>query len=111
MHFLLKIPAKILITIAALYALSWFFANFVITGGWRSFVLGGIVLALINLILRPILKIVSFPLILITFGLFNIVINIIILLVADHFLLELTISGFWTLVWGALVIGIANSLF
>ena len=108
--FLLKIVGSSVLNGAALYGLAWFFSGFSVTGGWRSFVLGGVVLMLINLILRPILRIVSFPLILLTFGLFNVVIHVIILIVANYFLTELSITGISPLFWGALVIGIINSI-
>ena len=108
--FVLKIVGSSVLNGVALYGLAWFFSGFSVTGGWRSFILGGIVLMLINLTLRPILRIVSFPLILLTFGLFNIVIHVIILIIADYFLTELSITGLSTIFWSALVIGIINSI-
>ena len=106
----MKIVGKIAINIASLYGLAWLFPGFTIVGDWRAYLLGGIVLAAIYLVLRPVLKLLSFPLILLTFGLFNIVISIVLLLVADYFLTELAVTGFWTYVWSAVLLGIANSI-
>lgn len=76
----------------------------------QTLIIGGIVLALLNLILRPILKFISFPVIFLTFGLFHIVINIAILYLADLWLAELVTTSFQALFMGSLFIGIVNAL-
>ncbi len=76
----------------------------------QSLIIGGLVLALLNIFLRPILKFVSFPLIIITFGLFSVVINFIILYLADVFLAELAIEGFRAFLFGSLLLGIVNAI-
>ena len=108
--FLLKIVAKVALNAAALYGLTRLFDGLVVAGDWRAFLLGGFVVAVVMSVLRPILKVLTFPLLLLTFGVFNIVINVVILLVADYFLAELTVTGFWTHVWGAVILGILNSI-
>ena len=123
MRFLGRFALKTAINAGALAAASRLIPGFEITG--QSFpilgglnipplaqspVIGGLVLALLNIFLRPILKFVSFPLIIITFGLFSIVINFIILYLADVFLAELTIEGFFAFFAGSLLIGIVNAI-
>ncbi len=76
----------------------------------QSLIAGGIILAVLNTVLRPILKLISFPFLILTFGLFNIVINLIILYLADWYLAELTISGFTAYLFGSILIGIVNTL-
>lgn len=76
----------------------------------QTLITGGIVLALLNIFLRPLLKIVSFPFLLLTFGLFNIVINLVILYVADWYVAELAIHGFKSLLLGSILIGALNSV-
>nr|MDD3719708.1 phage holin family protein [Candidatus Gracilibacteria bacterium] len=46
---------------------------------WKTFLIGGIILGLINILVKPILKILSFPLYILSLGLIGIVINAIIL--------------------------------
>jgi putative membrane protein len=70
----------------------------------------GLVLALLNLIVRPILKLLSLPLVILTFGLFSFVINVIILWLADALLLSLAISGLSAYLIGSFIIALANSI-
>ncbi|OHA09233.1 MAG: hypothetical protein A3B37_03405 [Candidatus Sungbacteria bacterium RIFCSPLOWO2_01_FULL_59_16] len=77
---------------------------------WQTVIIGGLVLALLNAFLKPLLKLVSFPLILVTFGFFHIVINLLILALADYFLAVLAIEGFAALLAGSILVGIANRL-
>ena len=53
-----------------------------------------IVLGLLNLFVKPILHLFSFPITLLTLGLFALVINAIIILLADHFTDGIQIDGF-----------------
>ncbi|MFH1129331.1 MAG: phage holin family protein [Patescibacteria group bacterium] len=75
-----------------------------------DYLIVGAVLALANTFIRPILKIVSAPLIFITLGLFVIVINGIILFAVDYFVEALSITGFMGYVWGTIIIAIANAI-
>jgi putative membrane protein len=50
-----------------------------ILGGWTTYVLGGILLSILSFALKPLLQLIAFPLNLLTFGLFNCVINAILL--------------------------------
>lgn len=68
----------------------------------------GFVFGLINFFIKPILKLVSAPLILITLGLFTIVINIAMLLLLDYLMPELAIDNFWTAFWATIVISAVN---
>ena len=46
-----------------------------INGSWQGYVITGLVLALLNLLIKPILRVVTFPLLIATLGLFGLVIN------------------------------------
>ncbi|HNU96889.1 MAG TPA: phage holin family protein [Candidatus Portnoybacteria bacterium] len=80
------------------------------TGDFIDYLIVGIVLALANTFIRPILKIISAPLIFITMGLFMIVINALILFAVDYFVEALTITGFMGYLWGTIIIAIANAV-
>ena len=64
--------------------------------------------------MRPIVNILSLPLIVLTLGLFLLVTNALMLLLtsrlADTFGLEFHVEGFWTAVFGAIVISIASMI-
>jgi len=70
----------------------------------------GLILALANTFARPILKIVSAPLIFITMGLFLIIINAIILFAVDWFIEALEITSLWGYLWGAIIIAVVNAI-
>lgn len=65
----------VLLQSLALFLTSQLLPGLVITGGWITYVLGGILLSILSFALKPILQLIAFPLNIITFGLFNCVIN------------------------------------
>jgi putative membrane protein len=81
-------------------------------GGWQDLLVATLVLGLLNSFVRPVLMLLSLPLLIFTLGLFTIVINAVLLLVVsallgkDHF----RVDGFWSAFWGALVISIVSLL-
>lgn len=77
---------------------------------FHSYLIGGILLAFLFTVVRPILKVLAFPLILITFGLFNIVISIALLAIADWLSAGISIDGAFAFILGALIIASVNTL-
>lgn len=67
-----------------------------------------LILALINTILKPVLKLVLSPLILITLGFFTIVINIFLIWLVVYFVPELSISGISAYFWTMVIVSIFN---
>ena len=109
MGFLSKLAAKFVLNGVALYVATIYFPKFILTGGIISLAMGALALTVLNVFIRPILRLVSTPLVWITFGLFNIVINIFILWLADKFLTTLTIGDISTLFWVSIIVAIVNS--
>jgi putative membrane protein len=77
-------------------------------GSLLYLLIAGLVLGLINLIVKPIVSTLSCPLILLTLGLFYLVINGLMLYLADFVLEGLQIDGFVPAILGGLVIAIFN---
>lgn len=69
-----------------------------------------LVLTFLNLILRPILFLLTFPLIVVTLGLFLVVLNALLLELTAFFVKGFTVSGFWASVGGALVISLVTTV-
>lgn len=99
---------QILINALAIFLAAYFVEGITFAGSWVDYLIAGLILGLVNAFIRPVLKFVSRPLIFITFGLFTIVINIVLLLLVAYLVPSLTISGFWAAFWGILVISIIN---
>jgi len=90
----------------------------VITGGVWGFVLVGSIVGLLNLFVKPILKVLSLPFIFLTVGLFLILINALILWLAQQFVaflefesITFVIDGIGTYVVSVLLMGVFNYLF
>lgn len=79
---------------------------------WVTLVLVGAILGLVNAIVKPVVKLVSLPLILLTLGLALLVINALMLLltseIAEWLELGFHVDGFWTAVLGGLVISLTT---
>jgi len=80
------------------------------TAAWQILVLVGGVLGLINFFLKPVLKIITLPLRILTFGLFSLVINMLMVWVVDILFLELVISGIIPLFWTTVIIWLISLL-
>ena len=76
-----------------------FFLTKILSGvhfeGFSTAIVFAIVLGILNLIVSPVLKILGLPLTIITLGLFSLVINALVILIADYFIDGMTIDGFW----------------
>jgi len=82
MNILISVLANAAILFGIAYFLPYDIATdtgIVVTGSWQLYIAGGIILGLLNIIVRPILKLIGFPFMILTFGLFILVINGIIL--------------------------------
>lgn len=111
MSFLSKFFARIVLNGAALYIATNYFPSFTLVVGITTLVIGALLLAILYTFLRPILTLVASPFMWLTAGLFTIVINLVLLWVADYLLLQLTISDLSTLFWVSIIVTLANSFF
>lgn len=79
-----------------------------VDGGVGTYLWIAAVLGVLNLLVRPILRLLSAPLLLLTLGLFSLVINAVVLLIADWVVGALDIDGFLPALGGALVLAVVN---
>jgi putative membrane protein len=108
---MLRFFLKIIFTGGALYLAGQLFPDtLIITGGVQSFAIIIIAIVLLHALVRPILRFLTTPLRWITFGLFNIVINMSLLWIADALLASFEITNIWTLFWISLLVAIANTI-
>ena len=69
-----------------------------------TLVYAGILLGLINAVIKPVLKMITLPIRLLTLGLFGLVINIFMVWIVDIVFVELIITGLMPLFWTTLVV-------
>ncbi|WP_018714673.1 phage holin family protein [Brachymonas chironomi] len=94
--------AKWLLYAAALMLVSHLVSGITIAS-YGSAVLAAVVIALLDLVLGSILKLLTLPLTIITLGLFLIVINALLFWAAGSMLSGFHVAGFWTAVLGAIL--------
>jgi putative membrane protein len=109
MRFLLRT----LINAVALVVAAWLLPGIDVVGGIGTYLLLGLIFGLVNATIGAFLKVMTCPLIVLTLGLFTLVINGLMLQLtawfAQQFGLGLRISGFWSAFFGALVISVVSA--
>lgn len=115
----MKFVVWLIVNAAALGAAVWLFDGITLTGDTTGDRLGtlvvvGAIFGVITSVVRPIVNLLSLPLIILTLGLMLIVTNALMLLltskVAGTFGLDFHVEGFWTAVFGAIVISIVSMI-
>jgi putative membrane protein len=95
------------INVLALIVVDWLFDGVTI-GGWGPLLIGSFVLMIGNAIIKPILAILTLPLIIVTFGLAYFAINVLMLALAEWIAPDFSIDGFWTYVGATIVVWLVN---
>jgi putative membrane protein len=93
--------------ILALIVVDWLFDGVAIDRWW-PLLLGAAVFTIGNLILKPILAILTLPLIIVTFGLAYFAINVAMLALAEWIAPRFSIDGFWVYIGATVVIWLVN---
>jgi len=76
--------------------------------GWTAYLLGAAVLGIANTVLKPLLTILTLPLIIVTLGFFYLVINIGMVALAEWIAPNFSIDGFWAYVGTVVVVWAVN---
>lgn len=91
----------------ALIVVDWLFGRVEI-GGWGPLLLGAAVLTVGNAIVKPVLALLTLPLIIVTFGLAYFAINVLMLALAEWVAPDFSIDGFWTYVGATICVWLVN---
>lgn len=105
-RFLLKIIACSVALWVADYALT----GFAVDQGFRGYLMAGAFLGLLHMFVRPVLKLLTLPLMLVTLGLFSVVINAGILWFVARTLDVVSISGLIPLLWATAIVSVVTVL-
>lgn len=96
----------------ALWVATYFLTGLSFNGDTVQLLMVAAVFGIVNSLLRPLLTVLTCPLIVLTLGLFSLVINALMLLVTGwlsaRWELGFTVAGFWPAFWGGLVIGLVS---
>lgn len=108
---------NVLVNAAALYGVVEFFPEMlVVEGGFKAYAMAGLIIGILNFFIKPLLKLLSLPFIVITMGLFLILINGFVLYLAEWMVnshggeaLSMAVQGgFFTYLFVALIFGVLN---
>ena len=102
----MKIIVKLLACIAAVFLMSLIMPRQIHYDGIIVLFITGAILWLINLVIRPILKLIALPLTLLTLGLFSLVINTLMVMLTDALIPGTDFGGFWPCLLIALAVSI-----
>lgn len=100
---------RILLTAVVVVFLAKFLPG-VAVAGYVTAIIVALVLAFLNFIVKPILILLTLPVTIVTFGLFLIVINAVIILLADAFVEGFDVNGFWIALLFSILLSITQSL-
>ena len=115
----MKFVLWLVVNAAALGVAEWLFDGITLTadstgGNIVTLLIVGAIFGVITSVVRPIVNLLSLPLIILTLGLMLLVTNALMLMLtsklADTFGLDFHVEGFWTAVFGALIISIAGMI-
>lgn len=101
---------RIIINSVVAFGLSYILSGISIDSFWTAIILA-VVLGILNAIVKPLLVIITFPITLVTFGLFLFVINALIIILADKLLDGFQTKNFWWALLFGLLLSIVSSLF
>jgi putative membrane protein len=105
---MLRLIIHILSNALGIWAAARLVPGIIFSGDWKWLILSGAVLGFVNFFIKPIVKIISLPLIWLTLGLFTIVINVLMLNLAAKIVGALIIETWTAAFWAVVVISIIN---
>jgi putative membrane protein len=76
--------------------------------GWAAYLIGSAVLGIANTVIKPLLAVMTLPLIIVTLGVFYLIINIAMVALAEWIAPDFSIDGFWSYVGTVVVVWAVN---
>jgi putative membrane protein len=107
MSFLVRLVVAWAINAAALWVADALFDSVQIDG-WSAYLIGAAVLGIANTIIKPVVALLTLPLVIITLGLFLLVINVAMVALAEWVAPDFSIDGFWTYIGTVIVVWLVN---
>ena len=78
--------------------------------GYKNAIIAALVLAVVNVLIRPILQFISLPITILTFGLFYFVINALMIMLMDYFVDGFGVTNFWWALLLSLILSFASGV-
>jgi putative membrane protein len=108
--FLLRILIAWAVDAAALAVAAWIFSGITVGGSAGTLILAALVYGILATVVKPILKLLTLPLAILTLGIAWFFVAMFILWLTDLIVSGLHINGFWTLVGGTIVVWLVGAI-
>ncbi len=106
----MRLILKLLINALGLWVAGELVSGIDLEGDFWTIVLVALIFGLVNTFIKPVLKILSFPIIIISLGLFTLVINAAMLGLTAAITDAMAIADFWSAVLGAIIISVISAV-
>ncbi|MFZ1154599.1 MAG: phage holin family protein [Solirubrobacteraceae bacterium] len=94
----------------ALFVATWLLSGLSYGNDWWALLVAGLVFTLVNFFLKPVLAILSIPFIIVTLGIFYLLINVLMIYLTHWIVPQFTITSFWWAVLAAIIISAVNGI-
>jgi putative membrane protein len=94
----------------ALFVATWLLSGLSYGSDWWALLGAGLVFTVVNFFVKPVLAILSIPFIIVTFGIFYFLINVLMLYLTHWIVPQFTIASFWWAALAAIIISAVNGL-
>ena len=108
---LIKLTLKTAANAGAIYFASSIVEGFTFSGNFGILIAIALALALFHSFIYPVIKILAFPLVFLSFGLFGTILNLVVLWGIAQYVPQLTIDGLMPLIWATAILSLTNLLF
>ena len=105
-----RILINLLLSAVMLYVIAWIFPGITVNS-FSSALIAAFVLGLINAFIKPVISLLALPLTIVTLGLFSLVINALMLILASNLVSGFQVNGFLTAFLASIVLSLLNLLF
>lgn len=109
-----RLLIRLVVNSAALYAAAWALQGIHFQGSFWSLLGVALVFGVVNALIRPVALLLSFPALIVTLGLFTLVVNAVMLWLTSSLSATLglgfTVDGFWPALVGAVIVSIVSAV-
>jgi putative membrane protein len=89
---------------------TWLLSGLSYGNDWWALLVAGLVFTLVNFFLKPLLAVLSIPFIIVTFGIFYFLINVLMLYLTHWIVSQFTITSFWWAALAAVIVSVVNGI-
>ncbi len=102
---------RLFVNAVALWVAAYLVPGIQLSGEFGPVLLVAAVFGLVNALIKPIVLLLSLPVVILTLGLFTLVVNALMLMLTAYLMASLSVAGFWAALLGSLLISVVSLLF